>query len=165
MGLVDGEERDGDLLQELHRLLLREGLRSHIEQLGVAFEQVLLHLGHLGTVQRGVEEVGHTLAARGVAHSVHLVLHQGYQGRHHDGYALADHGRQLVAQALAAARGHDDKGVVAVEQALDDGLLVAFELVESEYFFQICVQILHLFTIIDANERYSFQFYKGSQKI
>ncbi len=162
--LVDGEERDGDLLQEFHRLLLRQCLRGHVEQLRVALQQVLFHLGHLGAVERRVEEVGHTLAPRGVAHGVHLVLHQRYQRRHHNGYALADHGGQLVAQALAAARGHDDKGVVAVQKALDNGFLVALELVESEYFFQICMQILHLFTIFDAKKRYGFQFYKGSQK-
>ena len=87
--------------------------------------------------------MGHALASGGITDSVDLVLHQGDERRYHDGDALANHGRQLVAQTFAATRGHDDKGIVAIKQTLDDGLLVAFELVKTEDFFQIFVQILH----------------------
>ena len=135
MGLVDGEEGDGYLLQQLDGLLLREGLGSHIEQLGAALEQVVLDLVLLHAREGGVEKVGHVGGARGIAHGVDLVLHQRDEGRHDDGRALEYHRRQLVAEALAAAGGHDDEGVVPVQQALDDGLLVAFELVETEYLF------------------------------
>ena len=83
--------------------------------------------------------MGHVGGAGSVAHRVDLVLHQRYQGRHDDGSAVEDDGGQLVAETFAAAGGHDDKGVVAVQKALYDGLLVAFEFVETEYFFEVCM--------------------------
>ena len=133
--LVDGKERYLDLLQEIHGLLFRQRLGCHIQQLRLPLQQILLHLRCLRTVQRRVQEVCHALVARRVAHGIHLVLHQRYQRRHHDGYAVQYHRRQLVAQALAASSGHDDKRVIALQQAPDNGLLVALELVKTEYFF------------------------------
>ena len=143
VGLVDGEERDGDLLQELHRLGFREGLRCHIEQFRATLQEVFLHLVGLHPREGGVEEVGHAVAARSIAHRVHLVLHQCNQGRDHDGRPFRNHRRKLVAEALAATRGHDDEGVEPVEQTAYDSLLVALEVVESEYFFQAGMQIYH----------------------
>ena len=42
------------------------------------------------------------------------------------------HGRHLIAQRLAAARGHEDEGVTAVDQGLDDRLLQRAEGVKAE---------------------------------
>ena len=103
----------------------------------------------------------HTLAARSIADGVDLVLHEGDERRHHDGDAIAYHGRQLVAETLTAAGRHDDKGVVAIEKTLYNSLLVAFELVKAKDFLQISMQILHRSQYF-AQRR--VMVYKDSQK-
>jgi hypothetical protein len=57
----------------------------------------------------------------------HLVLHQGDQRRDDDGGARPQQGRDLVAQRLAAARGHQHQGVAAGRDVLDDLRLPAAE--------------------------------------
>jgi hypothetical protein len=136
MGLIDGEEADGDLREELHVLFLGEGFRGHVEQLGDARADVGAHLLGIATGEGAVEEVGHAVLPAEAAQQVHLVLHQGDQGAHHDGGALAHQGGQLVAEALATAGGHDHEGVAAIEHALDDRLLIALELGETEELFE-----------------------------
>ena len=132
MGLVDGEEADLDLGEELHVLLLGEGFGGHVEQLGGARQDVLAHLLRLGAGEGAVEEVGHAVVAAEAAQQVHLVLHQGDQRAYHDGRAFAHQRGQLVAKALAAAGGHDHEGVLAIEDTLHNGFLVAFEGGETE---------------------------------
>ena len=68
---------------------------------------------------------------------VDLVLHQGDERGDDDGRAFHHQGGQLVAQGLAAARGHQDKGVAAVHQMPDDALLVTLERVEAEELLQL----------------------------
>ena len=135
MCLVDGEEGDFKLSDEFYGVFAREGLGCHVEQFGAAFEEVFLDFGDLLLVEGRVEEVGHGVGAGGVADGVDLVLHQGDEGRHHDGGAVEDHGRELVAERLATARRHDDKSVVACENAANNLLLVTLEIIEAEDFF------------------------------
>ncbi len=47
---------------------------------------------------------------------------------------LAGDGRNLVTQAFAPARGHQDQGIVARHHVLDDGLLGPAEMVVTENF-------------------------------
>ena len=61
-----------------------------------------------------------------------LVGHQGDQRGHHQRDALAEHGRQLVAERLAAARGHDAQGVAAGEHGVDDLALPGAEPRQAE---------------------------------
>ena len=65
-----------------------------------------------------------------------LVVHQGNQGRDHDGDAMAQalsgNGRYLVAQAFAAARGHEHQSVKPGHHVFDNGLLRSAELVVAE---------------------------------
>jgi len=65
-----------------------------------------------------------------------LVVHQRDQGRDHHRHAvagaLARDRRDLVAQRLAAARGHQHQRVAAVRHVVDDGGLGAAELVVAE---------------------------------
>jgi hypothetical protein len=130
--LVDGEEADGDLREELHVLFLGERFRGHVEQLGDARADVCAHLLGIPAGEGAVEEVGHAVLAAEAAQQVHLVLHQGDERAHHDGGALAHQGWQLVAEALAAAGGHDHEGVFSIEHVLDDRLLIALEFGETE---------------------------------
>ena len=71
---------------------------------------------------RGVAEVGEPLA---------LVAHQRDQRRDDDGQVVARERGELVAEALAAAGGHDDERVAAVERGLHR-LALAGRKVEAE---------------------------------
>ena len=71
---------------------------------------------------------------------IHLVLHEGNQGRNHDGRSFHDQGRQLVAERLAPAGGHEDKGVVSFREMADDGFLVSLKGVVTEESLQLFMQ-------------------------
>jgi hypothetical protein len=57
----------------------------------------------------------------------HLVLHQGDERRDDDGRARPQQGRDLVAQRLAAAGGHQHQRVAAGGDPVDDRRLLAAE--------------------------------------
>ena len=65
-----------------------------------------------------------------------LILHQRNERRHDQARSLPQHGRNLVAQGLAAACRHDHQGVAALERGLDDRLLLSTELRVAEDIFQ-----------------------------
>ncbi len=132
VGLVDGEEADLDVPEELRVLLLGQALGGHVQDLRAAVGDVLAHLQRLVAGEGAVEEVRHAFLLAEAAQRIHLVLHQGDQWAHHDRGSFHHEGGQLVAEALAAARGHDHEGVAALEHALNDGFLLAFELLEAE---------------------------------
>ncbi len=73
-------------------------------------------------IQAGVEECGRYAE---LLEGVHLILHQRDQRRHHDADAVAQQGRNLVAQRLAAAGGHQHQRIAPAGHMLDDGLLRA----------------------------------------
>ncbi len=62
---------------------------------------------------QGAVEVGggHVRIPQGL----HLILHEGDQGRDHHGQAGEEQAGDLIAEGLAAARGHDGQGVPAVQ--------------------------------------------------
>ena len=132
MRLVDGEEADLDVPEELGVLLLGEALRRHIQDLGAPIGDVLAHAQGLVPGEGTVQEMRHALLVAEAPKGIHLVLHQGDQRAHHDGGPFHHDGGKLVAEALASASGHDHEGVAPIEDALHDGLLLAFELLEAE---------------------------------
>ena len=79
--------------------------------------------------------MGHTLATRRITDRVHLVFHQRYQRRHHDGRPLANDGRKLVAKGLSSPCWHDNKGVVTLQKAPYNRLLLTFKIIKAKYFF------------------------------
>ena len=64
---------------------------------------------------------------------VHLILHQGDQGRHNDGDTGPVERRDLVADRLPATGRHEDKVVSAPDQSLYDLFLEWAESTEAEY--------------------------------
>ena len=72
-------------------------------------------------VQRGIEE---GRLHPGLVQRADLVVHQRDQRRDHDGHAvaglLARDRRDLVAQAFAAARGHEHQRIAAARDVADD---------------------------------------------
>ena len=85
---VDGIERDFDTFEELHVLLLRQRFRGDIQQLGLAGEDVALHLVDGSFGQRRIDEVRHSVFFAYVPYGIHLVFHQGYQRRDYNSRPL-----------------------------------------------------------------------------
>ena len=98
MRLIDGEEGNLDGAQKVDVFLLGQGFGGHIEQLALAFDDVLLDLvdGRFG--ERRVDEVGHIVFLRKVAHGIDLILHEGNERRNNNGCAFHEQRRKLVAK-------------------------------------------------------------------
>jgi len=119
--LVDGEQRDRGRVEEA----LRNGqaLRCEVEHVELAREQPALDVAALVERLGGVEE--------GRAHAqllerIDLVVHERDERADDDAGALAHERRDLVAEALAAAGGHEHDRVAAGDELIDDlGLLAA----------------------------------------
>ena len=78
---------------------------------------------------------------RQLTDGIHLVFHQSNQRRDHYGRAFANQRRQLIAERLAAASRHEDKGVLPIKQVTDDGFLVSLEGIEAEVMLQVFCQV------------------------
>ena len=139
--LVDGEQRQLALgmqvveqAQEARRV---QALGRGIQQGDVAALQAPFDFLRLVIGQRGVQ-VGR--AHTGLVQRAHLVVHERDQRRHHHRHAvallLAHDGRHLVAQAFAAARGHEHQRIAAGDHVRDDGLLRTAELFVAEHGLQ-----------------------------
>ena len=135
VGLVDGVERDFHFLEQFYVFVLVERFGSHIEQFCFSGEHIVHHFTNGLFGERRVEIMGYTVVSAHSVDHIHLILHQCDERRYDHGSAFHDERRQLIAEAFASAGGHKHKGVVAVQQVADDGLLVAFEMVETEMFF------------------------------
>ena len=99
--LVDGEAIDSGLGEEFPGALVGEAFRGEVQKLHGS-RAYPLDRGEVGlAVQRAIEEGGfHAARDEGV----HLILHEGDQGRDHHGHAGKREGGYLIAQGLAAAR-------------------------------------------------------------
>ena len=108
--LVDHEQAHVRGLQRLGEARRREALGRDVEQAHLAGGGALHHGAVDPRVLLGVDHGG---ASRGHAlQALDLVLHQGHERRDHHREVVAHQRRQLVAQRLARARGHDDEHVV-----------------------------------------------------
>ena len=106
-----------------------ERLGRHVQQVELAAVKPRQHAARLAGLERRVVGGG---ADAGRLQRVDLVLHQRDERRDDDAGAGAHQRRQLVAQRLAAAGGHEHEGVAAGDEVLDDLLLVRPVLVEAE---------------------------------
>ena len=139
MGLVDHEALElAAAVQEVQRLAeagrgddpfgrdveQRQAAAAH-----VAAPQLREDVGTLLLALAAGEEVGaHAL----LAHGLHLVLDERDERADHHGEPVLEHRGQLIAERLAAARGHDDEDVAARHGGVDDGALVLTELAVAE---------------------------------
>ena len=133
MGLVDGEQGQGQRLQPIEKARAQQSLGGDIEQIQLALLKDPPHGGRLRGLQRGVEGGGPH--AR-LAQALHLVLHQGDQGRHHHPHAAAAQGRNLIAKRFATAGGHQHQGRAARHYVLDNLGLGAAEGAVAEHLLQ-----------------------------
>jgi hypothetical protein len=118
---VDGEQVDAGAAQALGEAGVGEALGGDVEQGGAALHEVEVALVLLFAGEVGVDE------GRGDAGSLEafdLVLHEGDERGDDERAAGLERGED-VAEALAAAGGHDGEHVAGGEGAEDVGLAVA----------------------------------------
>ena len=111
------------------KLRLQQSLRSHVQQLELAALQARQALQYFRAFERGVDEGGFDAV---VLEQAYLVLHQRDQRRYHDAYPRAKQGRELKAQRLATAGGHDCKQVAAAQDVAHDFLLPGTKGIKSK---------------------------------
>src|SRR5439155_7846106 len=111
----------------------RQALWREVEQVETACEQVALDFRGRIRAERRVE-AGRSRAR--FAQRRYLVVHQRDQGRDDDAAAIAHQRRDLEAQRLAAAGGHQHQRIAAVRDVLDDLALLAEKRRETEDRFE-----------------------------
>ena len=141
MGFVYGIKRNLDGLQKRYGLFFGQRLGRYIQQFGATTANIVHHFLHSGLRKRRVETMRQTRFVTQTVHHVDLIFHQSNQRRHHNGGALHQKRRQLVAKALATSCRHEHKGVVAGHQILNNSLLITFKLVETKIVFQLLCKI------------------------
>ena len=120
VGLVHRHQRDLQLPDQTVKALPLQPLRGHIQQLIGPLPGPAVHRAQLLQAQGAVEAGGgrsRRLQGR------HLVLHQGDQRGHHQRHPRQQQGRDLVAQGLPPAGGHDAQHVPPVQDGVDEPLL------------------------------------------
>ena len=141
MGLVHGDQ--GGLCPAQQALGPRIGqtFGGDIEQAQTAIIQGLKQFfGFLVGVATGQSAGADAQLAQGA----HLVAHQRDQRRDHHRHPVARQCRQLIAQRLAPARGHDRQHVAALAHGLDDFALAGAEMVETEHGMKKVVEVAHV---------------------
>ena len=137
MRLIYGIERYFNISQQRHVLLFGERLGRYVQYFGFPVQQIRPHFVNLHAAERRVEEVGYGSRARlEPAKQVHLVLHQGDEGRDDDSRPIHKDGRKLVAEGLSSASGHKHEGVASVKEVAYHTLLVSFEHVVAKEFLE-----------------------------
>ncbi|MNR24015.1 hypothetical protein D3C85_1410690 [compost metagenome] len=137
MRLVDREQPDAGAFEQVEEARRHQPFGRHIEDFQPPREQIALHGGGLAAGQCGVE---HRCAHTGLGQRSHLVLHQRDQRRDDDTDTLprllAQQRRNLVAERLPAARGHEHQAIAALGHMVDDLCLPAAKGVVAEDFFE-----------------------------
>ena len=123
MGLVDSDLHHRQAPERRQHTLRHQTFRRNIEQANRARRDAPPS-GHVGFAPAGrVDGLGGEAVE---LEGRHLILHQGHQRRDDDGQAVfADQGRDLIAQGLARARGHDREHV-GPRQDIGDDLFLAW---------------------------------------
>ena len=116
MRLVDGEQRELGARQQIERALEHEALGGDIQQVELAAQQLGFDRARLAGIERGIEK---RRAHPGLFERRHLVLHERDQRRDHDAGAGAGDGRDLEAQRLATAGGHEHQRIAAGHERAD----------------------------------------------
>ena len=73
-----------------------------------------------------------TIVLANLTYGIHLILHQGDEGRQDYSSTIHYKCRQLVTQALSSARRHQYKRIVSLQKIVDYILLLSLERAETE---------------------------------
>ena len=118
---VDGEEGNGDLGEAGKELFAHQPFRGDIKEVKLAAMELCQGLARFGgfegrVVNGGADAVG--------LQGIDLILHQRDQRRDDDADAGPVQRRDLEAEGFAAAGRHEDKSILAGDQAVDDFFLI-----------------------------------------
>ena len=114
--------------------------RRQIEQL----EPLLLEiLNHAAFFKPGKARVKGCRCDLPLPHAGHLILHQGNEGRNHQGQPGQERPRQLIAERFAQAGRHDRHRIAPSQYGANDLLLARPKLRKTELFAQLSSQIIH----------------------
>ena len=147
MRFVHDDERDGEHGQVALEKPGLEPLGGDVQELAVAVGGVVQGEVHLVAVEPGMD--GDGLDAPG-GEVLDLVLHQGDEGRDHEGEALFHHRRHLEAHRFASSGGEDGEHVAARERLVDDALLHGPEAFVPPIGFQ-CLMWRHFLQMFGAS--------------
>ena len=126
---VDGEEGDAHAIEQRKGALAHQSFRCDVEQVQRSCAGVVLDRPDLIEGERRVQIPG---AHSGLQQRIDLVLHQRDEGRDDHRDAVAEQGRDLIAQRLAAAGRHDHQAIAAARDVIDDRFLLASKRAVSE---------------------------------
>ena len=133
VGFIDGEQGNLSTCQQIQTTIRQQTLGSHIQQIQLPGQELAFDLAGSLPILGGVQISGvHTQFVE----RIHLILHQGNQGGNHHAGARSHQCRNLVTERLAAACGHQDQGVTALDQGLDNLVLRATKTVITKNFLK-----------------------------
>lgn len=98
---------------------------------------------------------------------IDLIFHQRDERRDDNSRSFHHQGWQLVAKRLTTAGRHKHKGVIAVQNILNDLFLVALELIEAEILLQTVVDffaIAHNYICLSLETRIVQHIYRSNVK-
>ena len=126
--LIYGNQTHFNLLQKKFQLA-QQSLGRHVDEfyfpLLTAAAQALVLCRRLHAVER----TGRNTCC---LQRLHLVLHQRYQGRHNNSCAGHSKSRNLIADTLSAAGGHQHKRIVTAHHAVDNLFLLRAETIVAK---------------------------------
>ena len=129
VGLVDHEQSHRQARERRDHAFGHEPFGREIEQLGFAARDPVPGGDVLGALAPGIDGLR---AHPGEPERGDLVLHQRHQRRDHDGEPAQHQGRDLEAERLARAGGHDRERVAARQNRVHHRLLAGPEGLEAE---------------------------------
>ena len=124
VSLVNGDQRQVQPAQELEGLVLQQPFRRQVQEIQATSRRGIHDTSLLGVGERRIEKPGTDAE---LTQGRHLVLHERDEGRNDQPQAGADQRGYLVAQRLAAARGHEHQRIPAGKDSGDDIFLAATE--------------------------------------
>ena len=153
VGFVDREQRDLALLDGGSEAGVAEALGRNQHEPARAVGERAQHRLRLTRGQRGIEHPRRTMPRR--CQRIALVAHQCDERGDHDRQAVERQARELVAERLARARGHDDERVSSRERRLDGLLLPGAKRLVPEQAVQMCGRVHpgNLAAGVDAHPR------------
>ena len=129
MRLVDCEQRDPGAFEEIERLGFHQSFGRDVKEAQLAARDLIEGRPIVGGIVGGVERGSRNAVT---AKLRDLIAHQRDQRRHHDGQAVAQQRRELVAQRFAAAGRHHREHIAAVQDRGHDLILPRSEGFEAK---------------------------------
>jgi len=127
--LVDGEQGNTTLAQQIEEIVCERAFGRHVEQIDIARNNLLPGLELLLLRLRRIEECGVDAI---LGECVDLVLHQCDQRRNDDADTVTQERGYLVTKRFATPGRHQYEGIAALDQVVDDLLLLKAKLRVAE---------------------------------